>query len=812
MTVPAAAGSGHIALANPGGTTVSSGDLFVPPSPFTPAQVGYTGRTNLGVAATTSIATANKIGLLLFEGVAGHNVSVASSSATFSSCTFQIYKPDNMALSATTASCSSSSFLDSQRLPVTGTYALLINASTGSAGGATFTIYDSTEIAAALTPGGPPFTITTTAPGQNARLSFFGNQNQHVSITLSGSTFTNCSLYVYNPDSTVLVNATSCTASNTFVEVPYLPERGVYTILVDPGTTQTGALTVRLNDATDVTGTLTAGGSSVTATTTTVGQNATYTFAGTQNQHVSISILSSTFNNCYFQVLNPDGTALVSGTSAPCDHAKTFYDVPLLPQAGSYKLIVDPSTTETGTATIKLNDATDTTGAITADGTPVTVTTAVAGQNVRLTFSGTAGQVVSAAFDNNTFAASTTITLLNPSGGTVLTSSTGANASNFMYPDGYCSFGLAIYPCSTNSLPSAGTYTLFIDPQGATTGSMRIRLYTVPADQTASGTLGGSAIPISLNTPGQNARITFTGTQNHKVSIKLTNGTLAGTVAAGCNFDLVPPGGGLILGNQNCLLTSTFIDYGVLSQTGTYTAIVDPMGNVTGGITVQLYDDSDVSVPVAADGVSHTITTTIPGQNSFATFSGTNQQKIFAVVNGISGYTSPTVQLVRGTSNQLIANALQDGTTYDICGSSCVPFTLPATDSYAVFVNPSSSDIGSAVVTLYSVPADFSGSTDTAGTPVTATTTTPGQNAVLTFTANSGQSLTVNLTSGTYSTGHCQISIKRPDGAFLAAGQDCSGATHSFGPYSLTVTGTYTITIDPQYNATGQVAVAVTAH
>ena len=138
--------------------------------------------------------------------------------------------------------------------------------------------------------------------------------------------------------------------------------------------------------------------------------------------------------------------------------------------------------------------------------------------------------------------------------------------------------------------------------------------------------------------------------------------------------------------------------------------------------------------------------------------------------------------------------------------------TLPANDSYAVFLNPGGSSVGSARVTVYTVPADFSSTIGTGGTPVSVTTSTPGQNAQLTFSGTSGQSLTLNLTSGTYAASHCQLSIKRPDNALVAAGLDCSGATHAFGPYSLALTGTYTITIDPQYAATGGVTVSATAH
>lgn len=115
----------------------------------------------------------------------------------------------------------------------------------------------------------------------------------------------------------------------------------------------------------------------MTATTTFPGQNANYTFSGIPNQHISISIPNSTFRNCYFEIINPDGTFLVNSFATGCSTALHFFDVPLLAQTGTYKLIVDPLGAETGSVTFKLNDATDVTGTITTDGTPVSCRTSI---------------------------------------------------------------------------------------------------------------------------------------------------------------------------------------------------------------------------------------------------------------------------------------------------------------------------------------------------------------------------------------------------------------------------------------------------
>src|SRR5262249_56319666 len=61
------------------------------------------------------------------------------------------------------------------------------------------------------------------------------------------------------------------------------------------------------------------------------------------------------------------------------------------------------------------------------------------------------------------------------------------------------------------ALPATGTYTLSIDPYNDATGFAMVTLYNVPADAPPPLTVGGPAQSISITTPGQNGRVTFTG-------------------------------------------------------------------------------------------------------------------------------------------------------------------------------------------------------------------------------------------------------------------------------------------------------------
>jgi YD repeat-containing protein len=242
LTVPSSSGSGHVYLSTPNGTTVSTGDLFIPPpkSFYTPSQISYTGRTTLNAAATTVTATQTPqtLGLLLFDGIAGHAVSVSLAPVAGSEYHFQIYKPDGTSL-GTGFSCSTPCFADSQQLPVSGTFAVGIDS-----GSATVTIYDSTVIAQSITPGGAAITLNP-VPGQNAKLTFSGTAGQQATVQVSGNTISSVTVSILNPDGSTLTSLTSSASSFSFNAVT-LTQSGTHTILVDPPGSNSGTITVGL--------------------------------------------------------------------------------------------------------------------------------------------------------------------------------------------------------------------------------------------------------------------------------------------------------------------------------------------------------------------------------------------------------------------------------------------------------------------------------------------------------------------------------------------------------------------------------------
>ena len=217
-----------------------------------------------------------------------------------------------------------------------------------------------------------------------------------------------------------------------------------------------------------------------------------------------------------------------------------------------------------GNYSFKVHQPVDATGTIGTNGTAVTATTTVPGQNVRLTFSGTAGQRISASMTGATFAEGYFLNFIRPNG-TQLTYSSHATGTAFK---------------DTFPLDVSGTWTVEVNPNDDDTGKVSLKLHTV-VDQAGTITLGPT-VQASTTTPGQNARFTFSGTAGQKVAVRLTNGTW-------------PDGGLLYLYRPN----GSYLTYGsgfetmniasaTLDATGTWSIVVDPSGGGTGTGTLDL--------------------------------------------------------------------------------------------------------------------------------------------------------------------------------------------------------------------------------
>jgi len=135
---------------------------------------------------------------------------------------------------------------------------------------------------------------------------------------------------------------------------------------------------------------------------------------------------------------------------------------------------------------------------------------------------------------------------------------------------------------------------------------------------------------------------------------------------------------------------------------------------------------------------------------------------------------------------------------------------LPATGTYTILIDPEDANIGSATLTLYIVPADVTASITVGGAPVTVTTTTPGQNARVTFDGNSGSHALLVASNVAFSgTGYSQVSILKPDGTSFVSPSWVNAYGKTFDTVTLPTTGTYAIVVDPEVANTGSITLSL---
>jgi YD repeat-containing protein len=574
--VPSISGSGKIAVSTPNGTVLSADDFYIPPVPYSAADVIATGRMISGGSQSVTFSATGKIGMFLFEATASQRAAVKVTSSSITSTQISVLTPNGNVVGWGNAGTGSTGFVDSQLFSTSGTHAIVVDPNGTYTGSITFTLYVVNDATGTITAGGSSVTVTTTTPGQNGRHLFTGTANQRVSLKINSVSLTGgtnfCMASIRKPDGTVLKDQNFFT--NAFMDTVVLPSNGTYTVMLDPGTSTIGSVTITLYDVPpdNLAGTVTftvGYGLPQTSTISAPGQNSYVTVEGLLGQRISLnlgSVIMSGGSNFYtVSVRKPDGTVLTSllfGGSG-------FLDIMTLPVDGTYLVVIDPSDSSIGNMNVTVHDVpADTTGTITAGGSAVTVTNAHPGQNGTLTFSGTANQRVSIKMTSVSFTGGSfcRVYLKKPDGTTV-------TSVFFAAPSGYLDL---------QTLPSTGTYTILVDPTDGAVGNVTVTLYDVPADVSDSVTVGGSAVNVAPGTPGQNADVTFAGTASQQVTVRITSSTTSCTTVT-----LKQPNGSTLTSSTSCA-ASFNLSMQTLPTTGTYTIKVDPLGANTGNLNVNV--------------------------------------------------------------------------------------------------------------------------------------------------------------------------------------------------------------------------------
>jgi len=388
-----------------------------------------------------------------FAGTTGQTVSLQLSGVTIESGYVSILKPDGGILGTPASFGSQGAVIDTQVLPTSGVYAVLIDPGHIDLGRATLALYSAPDVSGAIMTNEAAVTSMLIVPGQRARYTFSGTAGQWVNLGLTQVTTASSVVSMLNPDGTTLVSTTVGPSGGSLDPATILPATGAYTIVVDPVSYYTGSMTLTLTSP--LVGTIAVDGAPAAISFAKPGSTARYTFSGTEGQWVSLGLTSVTVTSSSITLLNQNGTVFASTTVGRGGGGLTAPSP--LPATGTYTIVVDPASNHTGAITVTLS--TEVAGNVTINSAATPVTISRAGQNARYTLAGAGNQQVTVKVTGNTIDGVTVS--LSTKSGILQTEATKSGASFTLNPV---------------TLITPDLYTITISPMAPATGRLNLQV------------------------------------------------------------------------------------------------------------------------------------------------------------------------------------------------------------------------------------------------------------------------------------------------------------------------------------------------
>ena len=288
-------------------------------------------------------------------------------------------------------------------------------------------------------------------------------------------------------------------------------------------------------------------------------------FAGKSGQRVAFKVSEATSSG-QISIWGPAGNKLSGSETSFSTSGGGITEPVTLPSTGTYTVFVDPAGAASASLKLSLFTVEDLTGSITpsAEGAKQSVAITKPGQRARYSVTVAAGERVSVGVDSSNFNEWVGLRWLN-SAGTQLTGNwwRGWWVNWFWEP----------YEFTT-----AGTYTLEVDPEGPSTGSLNLTAWQVKdkTGETLALSGEGSSKTFSVDVPGQKNRITFSGEKDQKVTLVPSSATLSGS------FEVLRPNGSFLAESAGGL--SSMHGPLTLPETGTYTIVLDGGEASTGSV------------------------------------------------------------------------------------------------------------------------------------------------------------------------------------------------------------------------------------
>lgn len=613
---------------------------------------------------------------------------------------------------------------------------------------------------AILPVAGSSATVTTSAPGENAYLSFNGTAGQPLTLALTNLVLTpgsssNLSLVVTNPNGTWLLNATcSPTAQGCELTLPLLPQTGTYTVTVAPPSSS--AMSFKATVPPVVTGALTAG-TPVTVQWSTPGQAASFNFTLPTQQTVAVnfgSITTTPANTSVNMTLyDSNGNQVGQPVSSATNGTLNFANL----AAGTYKVLITPAAPATGSLQVTLAQGAG--GSLQTNGSSATFTTAVPGQNAYVTFSANSGDSLTAALTNLVLSPASpnyiSWTITAPDGSTV------ANAANcYTSTTPGCFAGMLIAPLT-------GTYSINIVPQGPQTASFTLNVaknFTATLTPPATQTLNFSA------QLGQGARFAFTVSPGQSLAASLTGIT---TTPANTKIwmGVYTPSGSYVMGADTT--TGEVLNLSGLAP-GNYLLWISYETLAASSMQFSFFAGLNNALPT--DGSSNNVSTSAPGENAHLSFSANAGDSLTAVLTNL--VLSP------GSPNYLsLSITAPDGSTVTGPNNCTAPgcfvpeiMTAPLTGTYSINIVPQGPQTASFTL---NIAKNLTGTLTPPATQAINFSNQLGQAARFAFTMSSGQSLSATLSGITTTPANTQVwmGVYTPSGGYVTGGTTYTGET-----------------------------------
>ncbi|MHB8744482.1 MAG: hypothetical protein ACYC9L_15360 [Sulfuricaulis sp.] len=513
-----------------------------------------------------------------------------------------------------------------------------------------------------------------------------------------------------------------------------------------------------------------------------------FVFNATAGQLLSLQLTSLTTTlsggAVNYQIYSPSNVQIMSGSVAAGSNMSIF--LPVIPTTGAYLIVFG-----SGSGTAQLS---------------ATLATASAGSTAILTINGGAQALNFDASNNQGVFA------FNANVGQLLTLQL---TSLFTSPSGVV-VNYQIYSPSNVQIKSgsvaSSNMSIFL-PVIPTTGNYLVKFGSGIGMVQLSATLetappvplNGGTLAIATTAPAQSKRLSFTATAGQNLGLGLTGFTFSPTTVTYAYATVYKPDGSYLLSTY-CFAADNGckLNLATLPQSGTYSVVIEPMGNATMSFKATL--TVDVTSSLVAN-TPYTLNLAQPGQEGLLSFTATAGQYLAIAVGGIStapasNYVSLLVYKPDGT---LLTNSDTDtGTTFNLTNLAAGTYTLRVIPYYAATATMQVKLAGGATSTV-----------TTGGGTISLGTTAAGQYGYVSFNATAGQNLGLGLTGFTFAPTavfYAIATVYKPDGSYLwstycfAADNGCN-----FNLTTLPQSGIYSVVIQPGGNATMSFKATLTA-